>query len=103
MKITDIIRTIIDIIDHAEAEQESVADVKVTLATDEDPVGDELAVIQQLAGLENEPEYANKPQEIVAPLGAAFPGGDDVHQHKNPADIRSNSISMYPAFQAEQR
>jgi hypothetical protein len=47
-----------------------------------------------------EPEYANAPVEIVAPVTAAFPAGDDVHHSKNPADIRTNAPSMFPAWQA---
>jgi hypothetical protein len=55
-----------------------------------------------LAGLLDfeEPEYANAPVEIVAPVTAAFPAGDDVHHSKNPADIRTNAPSMYPGWQA---
>ena len=102
MKITDIIRQVIDIIDNAEqGDQEQVIAV-IDQATAVPPE-DDLSVIQQLAGLDcgvDEPEYANEPNEIVASLGAAFPGGDDMHQHKNPADIRTNAPSMFPGFQA---
>ena len=41
-------------------------------------------------------------RDDVAPIGAAFPGGDDMHHSKNPADIRTNAPSMYPNFQAKQ-
>jgi len=96
MKITDIIRGILDVIDHAEQpEQEPV----VAVAVDAEA---EIADMQRLAGLLDfeEPEYANAPVEIVAPVTAAFPAGDDVHQSKNPADIRTNAPSMFPAWQA---
>ena len=98
MKITDIIRGVLDVIDRAEApEAEPVLAIAVAAEPEQ-----ELADMQRLAGLLDvaEPEYANEPNEIVAPIGAAFPAGDDVHHAKNPADIRTNAPSMFPGFQA---
>jgi hypothetical protein len=111
MRITDIIRGILDQVDQAveqkhqqEIPQEPViAVVPAEAPTETQPGVDLLAIIQQLAGLPTEPDYANEPQETVAPVGAAFPGGDDVHTPKNPADIRTNAPSMYPDYQAERR
>jgi hypothetical protein len=107
MRITDIIRGVLDLVDLDTDREEPVTeptDAIVALAV-EPEVPDELAIIQQLAGLEQDisPEYANEPCETVAPLGAAFPKGDDMHQSKNPADIRTNAPSMYPGYQAEKR
>ncbi len=99
MKITDIIRGVLDVIDRAE-EPES-APVVAAVELEVEPAV-EIADMQKLAcilGVE-EPEYANAPVEIVAPIGAAFPAGDDVHHSKNPADIRTNAPSMYPGWQA---
>jgi hypothetical protein len=109
MRITDIIRGILDQVDQAVEQKHQqavspepvVAVVPVEEPTEQAP--DLLAIIQQLAGLSTEPDYANEPQETVAPVGAAFPGGDDMHQHKDPSDIRTNAPSMYPGFQAEKR
>lgn len=118
MKITDIIRTVIDIIDHAEQQEQPATNLTIELPLDgaetcptchADPCecgnNDELGIIQQLAGLEvvSEPEYQNAPNEVVASIGASYPGGDDMHQRKNPADIRTNAPSMYPGYQAEKR
>lgn len=106
MRITDIIRGILDQVDLAvdQKAHEPVAPPPViAVAPIEEPVEqnpDLLAIIQQLAGLSTEPEYANEPQEMVAPLGASFPGGNDMHNRKNPADIRTNAPSMYPGYQA---
>jgi hypothetical protein len=107
MRITDIIRGVLDIVDagNAPAQTEPDAIAALAIAPEPEPQDDALlAVIQQLAGLpvEPEPEYANEPCEVVAPVGASFPGGDDVHSRKNPADIRTNAPSMYPNFQAKQ-
>jgi hypothetical protein len=99
MKITDIIRGVLDVIDHAEEPESEPVVAAVELEVEP---AEELADIQRLAGLLDfeEPEYANAPVEIVAPVTAAFPAGDDVHSSKNPADIRTNAPSMFPGFQA---
>lgn len=109
MKITDIIRGILDLTDAALSAQQPEEPVITVVAEPdsvEEPTGqpDLLAVIQQLAGLEPDVEpvgYANEPDVIVAPLEASFPAGDDMHHSKNPADIRTNAPSMYPGYQAE--
>ena len=110
MRITDIIRGILDQVAQTvdqQVQQQVPLEPEVVIAVPaEEPVEqqpDLLAIIQQLAGVASEPEYANEPCEIVAPLGAAFPGGDDVHSRKNPADIRTNAPSMYPGYQAGAR
>jgi hypothetical protein len=98
MKITDIIRGVLDVIDRAEApESEPVIAVAVEIEPEE-----QLMDMQRLAGIldTEDAEFANEPNAIVAPMGAAYPAGDDVHQSKNPADIRTDSISMFPDWQA---
>jgi len=98
MKITDIIRGVLDVIDQADApEPEPVIAVAVDVTPEQ-----EMADMQRLAGILDcdTAEYANTPTEIVAPVTAAFPAGDDVHHSKNPADIRTNAPSMYPGWQA---
>jgi hypothetical protein len=105
MRITDIIRGILDQLDQSvkqPAPEPVVQEPEFVIAVpQEEQEPDLVAIIQQLAGLESpEAEYANEPCEVVAPIGAAFPGGDDVHSRKNPADIRTNAPSMYPGYQA---
>ena len=96
MKITDIIRGVLDLIDGAEAaEQEPV----MAIAVDTQPE-EQIIDMQRLAGILADPEFANEPNAVVAPMGAAYPAGDDVHSSKNPADIRADSISMFPDWQA---
>jgi hypothetical protein len=95
MKITDIIRSVLDIIDDAEAPAQAEVAVSIEPA-------EQIADMQKLAGIlaVDEPEYANEPNEVIAPVTAAFPAGDDVHSSKNPADIRADSVSMFPDWQA---
>lgn len=99
MKITDIIRGVLDVIDRAEEPEQTPVVAAIELEVEP---GAEIADMQKLAGIlgVEEPEYANAPMEIVAPVTAAFPAGDDVHYSKNPADIRTNAPSMFPGFQA---
>ena len=106
MKITDIIRGVLDLADMAIANQQPQEPIAVVSVEPQEPVEQDdtlLTIIKHLAGMPAEPEYANEPAEVVAPLGAAFPGGDDMHQRKDPADIRTNAPSMYPGYQAERR
>ena len=117
MKITDIIRGVLALVDQGDSqEQEIPPGTGLSIGTIEEPScgscgstpcaceqeqqPDLIAIIQQLAGVPTEPNYANEPNEVVAPIGAAFPGGDDVNHRKNPADIRTNAPSMYPGYQA---
>ena len=95
MKVTDIIRQVLDIVDAAECPPE----LEIAVEPIGIPAPDEVAILSALAGVA-EPEYANEPAETIAPLKAAFPGGDDMHQKKNPADIRTNAPRMFPGFQA---
>lgn len=97
MKITDIIRGVLDLIDGAEQPEQEPG---IAIAVDVEPEA-EIMDMQRLAGILAYPEFANEPNAIVAPVGAAYPAGDDVHQSKNPADIRADSISMFPAWQAK--
>jgi hypothetical protein len=98
MKVTDIIRQVLDIVDAAEQ-----GDEPAVLVQPEQEQPDALIRIRHIAGLlpdDTEGEYQNAPQEKTAAVGAAFPAGDDVHSSKNPADIRTNAPSMFPGWQA---
>lgn len=112
MKITDIIRGVLDLADMAVANTENKPDVTVSIdapvapeVEDEQQSADLVDVLKHLAGIndceEQLPEYANEPNEVVAPTRAAYPGGDDMHARKDPSDIRSDSVSMYPNYQAK--
>lgn len=97
MRVNDIIRSVLDIIDTAE----SPGPVVTAVAIETDPAQEQRDMLR-LAGILDcdDGEYANAPTEVVAPVTAAFPAGDDVHYSKNPADIRTNAPSMYPGYQA---
>lgn len=103
MRITDIIRGVLDIVDRAE-QPEPEAQVVIT-AEPADAVDDaELVRMRQIAGLlgTGNTEYSNSPEERVADVDAVIASGDDVHRSKHPSDIRADSISMFPNFQARE-
>lgn len=111
MRITDIIRGVLDLVDRSEQPEQAepaVAGIEIAVAEPEmaGPGPEEqLAIMQHLAGIvvpeEECKQYDNSPAEVISPMSAAFPNGDDMHHSKNPADIKSNSISMYPNYQAK--
>lgn len=100
MKITDIIRGVLDIVDAVEQPDPQMA---VVISTEPNSISDdaELVRMRQIAGLigTGDTEYSNSPEEMTAPIDAVLASGDDVHKSKHPADIRGDSISMYPGHQ----
>ena len=59
--------------------------------------------MRQIAGLlgSGDTEYSNSPEEKYADIEAVVASGDDLNKSKHPSDIRSNSMSMFPGFQAK--
>lgn len=101
MRITDIIRGVLDVIDRAEAPEPEVA---VVVEPEHSHDNAELVRMRQIAGLlgTGDTEYSNSPEERVADVDAVIASGDDVHRSKHPSDIRGDSISMFPNFQAKE-
>lgn len=99
MRITDIIRTVLDLVDRVEAEQPKEPEMQVTVHAEGDP--DELARLKQIAGLmsSDETEYANSPEEKTADIDAVTASGTDLMKSKHPSDIRGEHGSMYPYTQ----
>ena len=95
MRATEIIRGVLDLIDQVECAQQQ----------QEQPVvqGSFAQLFSQLSAVPQ--GYDNSPdphvQGIDSVTTAAGLGG--LNGPKNPADIRSNSVSMYPGFQAENK
>jgi hypothetical protein len=90
MKITDIIRGMLDFIDGVDGKEETVD------YEEENPTC-ELERIVQLAG--DNPQFANSPDEQITPSEVIFSMGNDLNKPKHPSDIRADSISMYPNMQ----
>lgn len=99
MKITDIIRSLLDLVDRAEEPVEQAPQMSVSITTQSDP--DELARIKQIAGLidDGDKEYSNSPNEKIAGIDAVTASGTDVNRSKHPSDIRVQHPSAYPGHQ----
>ena len=101
MRATDLIRSVLDLIDQIEQQPGEIETNGI-----EQSLGDEARRMQQIAGLtNNEPKcLANQPAEAYADVAAVtVNAGGGPNKPKNPADIRSDSVSMYPKFQARAR
>jgi hypothetical protein len=103
MKIADIIRGVLDMLDRAESmpgDQHEIV-VKPVDAEPEHTEDSELLRMRQIAGLigQGNVDYSNSPEEKYADIEAVIASGDDVHKSKHPSDIRGDSISMYPGHQ----
>ena len=99
MQATEIIRSILDLIDHIDIEQEPVA-----VATEQpiDDCGDDPNRFQQIVDLltsEYGQMYDNSPAEVVSGIDSVTThAGGGWNGPKNPADMRSDSVSMYPNY-----
>ncbi len=105
MRATDVIRSVLDLIDQLETPIES--DIVVV-----DPVEPETVTgldqnrFQQIIDLltsEYSQMYDNSPAEVVAGIESVTTNaGGGWNGPKNPADIRANSVSMFPNYQAKE-
>lgn len=104
MKIADVIRGVLDMLDRAETidgdEHEII--VKPVDTAPEHTDDSELLRMRQIAGLigQGEVEYSNSPEEKYAGVDAVTASGDDVHKSKHPSDMRSDSVSLFPGLGA---
>jgi hypothetical protein len=102
MKITDIIRNILDVIDQAEVEKSQPAPIAAEIEIANIPVdlySDEVRRIKQIAGLMpvDHPAIANAPNEQYADIAAVTTdAGGGPNAPKHPHDLRVKDPSMYP-------
>ena len=111
MKITDVIRKVIDVIDQAEAKEQSQVEVIRPEEADggieaevqidfNDPTSDEIRRFKQIAGLTSDatrPMIANAPDEKYADIDAVTTlAGGGLNGPKHPADIRGSTVPQYP-------
>jgi hypothetical protein len=108
MRATDIIRGVLDLIDQVEC-RDNPADtvVAVTVPPEEEiQTGVDTNRFKHIFAMldaerSNTPIYDNSPNETVAGIDAVTKdAGGGWNGPKNPADLKSNSISLYPGYQA---
>ena len=106
MRTTDIIRDVLDLIDRVECAQEPTEVVAVSV---EEPIQtgvdtNRFKQIFDILSAERAQMYNNSPAETVAGIESVTThAGGGLNGPKNPADMRANSISMYPNYQAENK
>lgn len=102
MRVAEVIRNILDVldaIDQYDQEQEQAQAAKMAANFPQDTeAAQRLSQISDLLDKEQR-SIANSPNEQYADVDALTASGNDVHHSKNPADIRTNAPSMYPASQ----
>ncbi len=99
MRIQDIIRSMMDVIDQIDSEPETAVD-----QPDDTPQGycdDDLARFKQIAGIVTQPgemsPLSNSPNEKIADITAVtVDAGGGVNGPKHPHDLRVKDPSMYP-------
>lgn len=112
MRATEIIRNLLNVIDTIETSNQpdvSVSIARLSSNNESDPITDSwqdnrYKQIEDL--LSNEDDlmntFSNTPTPKISDLDSVIMSGDDVNKSKHPSDIRANSISLYPNFQAKE-
>ena len=85
MRATDIIRSVLDLIDQVEVKQDTPIELP-------DEPGEQISRFKQIYAMmsnRGQGEYSNTPNEVVAPLSSVTTdAGGGVNGPKHPADIR---------------
>ena len=108
MRASDIIRNVLDLIDQIDCGQQA-QDTAVAVIPVEEPVQtgvdtNRFKQIFDILSAERNQMYNNSPNEVVAGIESVTTNaGGGMNGPKNPADIRVNTVSMYPGFQAENK
>jgi hypothetical protein len=92
MRVSEIIRQVLDVIDQAEAQQaeQPVEDMGYTEK--------DIKRFRQIAGLTTDKQYSTEPNEQYMDVNAVTvdAGADQWQGTKDPADIRGEHPSLYP-------
>jgi hypothetical protein len=92
MRVSEIIRQVLDVIDQAEAQQVETP-VEELGYTDQD-----IKRFRQIAGLTTDKQYSTEPSEQYMDVDSVTvdAGADQWQGTKHPADIRGEHPSLYP-------
>ena len=97
MRAHELIRNVLDLIDQFDNQTDIEPKVEISIS-DPNPPSDQNH-FKQIADLvqKSQTEYSNSPDEQYAGIEAVTThAGGGVNGPKHPADIRSDSVSMYP-------
>ena len=102
MRATEIIRGVLDLIDQLECAQQSEPEVVAIAATVDEPVqtgvdSNRFKQIFDILSSQKAQMYDNSPAEVTAGIESVTThAGGGWNGPKNPADIRADSVAMYP-------
>jgi hypothetical protein len=101
MRATEIIRDILDLIDHLDSDsQTSSSQQQATNKIQTGVDSNRFLQIFDIISADKDTMYDNSPAEVVAGIDSVtVNAGGGWNGPKNPADMKSNSISMYPNYQ----
>lgn len=102
MKTTDVIRDVLDLIDKIDCDVNSPDSAIVEPEVTNDMYDDEKRRFQQIVDFltKSYQVYDNSPGVVVANISSVTDqAGGGWNGPKHPADIRADSVSMYPNFQ----
>lgn len=107
MRATDLIRGVLDLIDQIDCQQQEPV-VAVSVPPEEEiQTGVDTNRFDQVIDLltsEYHQMYDNSPAEVVAGIDSVTTkAGGGWNGPKNPADLRGNSLSLFPGYQAESK
>lgn len=92
MRATEFIRGLLDLIDSVDGQEETQQptdyEEEVVIVEPEDVV---------------DTQYSNSPDEFYTDEKLLFSIGNDINKPKHPSDLRTDSFSMYPNYQAKPR
>lgn len=109
MRAADIIRNLLDLMDEIDFAQRSIPAPIEVVDTEPIETGVDSNRFKHIFAMldaerNNSTGYDNSPNAVIASIrSVTSDAGGGWNGPKNPADMRANSISMYPNFQAENK
>lgn len=109
MRATDLIRGVLDLIDQIDCPQQEEPAMAVIVQSDEEKIqtGVDTNRFDQIVDLltaDYHQMYDNSPAEAIAGIDSVTnKAGGGWNGPKNPADLRGNSLSLFPGYQAESK
>lgn len=115
MRASEIIRSVLDLIDQVESADQPPESTVVTVVQEPEPNIaapsndiEEMSRLKQIVDLlpdatDDDCGYSNSANEKYASIDSVLASGTDLLKSKNPSDIRGEHASMYPLYQHDPR